>query len=521
MNKPLIHQTMKKFSSICLIALFLMGTVVKAQNTVIGKTGPFEITNIDDKSVTFNVVSKTSIYNVAFVSGNQTIDATFISNIVGDLVFSNGATAREGSQLMMPRVSTLQSGEIALSAGMVITCTFNQIPAGFSPQRVMFQTGKTANPMYFDVPSGTVPTNTVTYENKTYTVSLGTVASDGRGTVAVEILTEEKIEIPMKNGALVAPIMMKIEAGGRTLLASNNVSILDNSMTFDFGEMPDKVIVFGNDGNPNTPTVTFTITKDKVKTVVKSAPATPTVPQTQPQPGSVAQKTATQQTPSPTQQTEPATQKTQPEVPFVQQSKPLTSGEKWQRWYAEIGISVGVLAPDDAYNMDSMTPVGAAINFGVYLKPKHRLSLDIAFGSHDRGEIGTFTYTKKYSNGTVETFTDGVISREYYSTTVLLSYHYIFTPWEKCHIRLGPSVGGHFLSGSDKYKPVVDDTPDPDKDSDVRAVIGIGTGFIWKVGKRCLIDCGYRLLAGGELDVDDFYVTSPAHQFSLTFGFRF
>ena len=509
---------MKKF----IIALLLLCSVAKAQSPVIGKIGPFEITDIDSKSVTFKVVAKTKIYNVAFISGNQTFDATYISNIVGDIVFSNGATAREGSQLMTPHSGNLQSADMELSSGMVITCTFNKTPDGFLPQRVMFQTGKISTPMYFDVPAlAILPENAITYEDKAYTVSLGTIANEGQGVVTVEVLTVEKIEIPMKNGALIAPIMMKIEAGGKTIDASK-VSILDNSMTFTFNETPDKVIVYGNDDNANAPTVTFDITKDRAMataTTTTITPVAPVAPQPSSQPETVEQKTTTQQTPPTTQQPTTAAQKTQPEAPFVQPSKPLTTDEKWRRWYVEFGLLVGFLSPEPigSVNLKTMTPVGAAINIGVYINPRHRLSFDLGVGGNNR-KIGSFEYSK---TGSTENFTDGVIYRDYLTTSILFTYHYIFTPSEKFNIRLGALGGGLHLSGTDRYVPTVDNTPDLNESDDLRAAFGAGAGFIWKLGKRCFLDCGYRLIAGTEITLDDFFISLPAHQFTLTFGFRF
>jgi len=124
------------------------------------------------------------------------------------------------------------------------------------------------------------PTNRITHENKTYPVSMGTITNDGQGTVIVEIVTEEEIEIPIKNGAAVAPIMMKIESNGKTIVASDKVSILDNSMSFNFREIPDKVIVYGNDDKTDAPTVTFNITEEMIKgyrSLVIETPNTPEV----------------------------------------------------------------------------------------------------------------------------------------------------------------------------------------------------------------------------------------------------
>ena len=324
---------------------------------------------------------------------------------------------------------------------------------------------------------------TINYENKTYTVSLGAIDNDGQGTVIVEILTLEKIEIPVKNGVMIAPIMMKIEAGGRTLIASDRISILDNSMSFNFSEKPDKVIVYGNDGNENAPTVTFTVTKDMIKTTAPPVTTAPVVQQPPPQP------------------------QPQSDVTFAQQAKPLSTGEKWRRWYLEAGLSIAVLSPKPStgsskdYPVKTMVFGGGAVNFGFYIHPNHRLSLDIGMG-----EIGE------------KTFYDGVINRDYFVSTVLLSYHYIFTPSDKCHFRLGASFGLLNLEATNS-----DDLSGDSLVDDDFAVFGIGGGFIWNFAKRWFLDTGYRIMPklGEGIALDDFVIESPAHQFSATIGWRF
>ena len=129
-------------------------------------------------------------------------------------------------------------------------------------------------------------TNRVSYENKIYTVHLGKVVNNGQGNVTVEILTDEKIEIPIKNGSYLAPIMAKIEAGGRTFVTGSDVEISDNSMLFNFGAMPDKVIIYGNDGNANGLTATFVMnnmvgTQQSQPVIVQSQPTAYSTPDAQ------------------------------------------------------------------------------------------------------------------------------------------------------------------------------------------------------------------------------------------------
>ena len=224
----------------------------------------------------------------------------------------------------------------------------------------------------------------------------------------------------------------------------------------------------------------------------------------------------------------------QDSIIFIQQSKPLASGEKWRRWYAEMGLCVAVFSPEpqswssSEYPVKTMAPVGASIDFGFYINPHHRLSADIGFGSHLR-RIGTFSYTKTYTNGTQEDFDDGKLNREYSLFSFLISYHYVFTPSEKFHIRLGASIGGSSLSATCQFTPEIDNKSElldkyGIKDADEgMAVFSPGIGLIWNFGKRWYLDAGYRPMLGGGFEVDDFKLASPAwvHQFTLNIGVRF
>ena len=134
--------------------------------------------------------------------------------------------------------------------------------------------------------------NRVSYENKIYTVRLGKIVNNGQGNVSVEILTEEKIEIPIKSGSYVTPIMAKIEAGGSTFITNDNALISDNSILFKFGAMPDKVIVYGNDGNVNGLTATFYVMNNTVNTQ-QSQPVQPQVIYSTPAQNKYAQQATT------------------------------------------------------------------------------------------------------------------------------------------------------------------------------------------------------------------------------------
>ncbi len=381
-------------------------------------------------------------------------------------------------------------------------------------------------------PAGSSTANTVRYEDKTYTIKLGAISNDQKGKISIEIITDEEIVIPMKNGAMVAPIMMSIVAGGKTIAASDEVSVLRNSMTFNFKEIPDRIIVYGNDGK-NAPVVTFNISKDMIKTAgeiqevaatptkeTKTQPATqqsrPAVQQAQPQ----AQSTG-QQNSSNTQKTQSTPQQT-PEVKFDQKGAPLGAkanqqNEKLRRWRLEAGLSVGILVPEVD---NAMGFAGGTLNLGFYLGKRNFLSINIGGGGYSK-KIDSFNYTKTYANGTSEKFTDGVVRRSYTSAVYTINWNYAFNLSDKLQLRVGPSLGIITLSATDKYIPKPDNAPSADKKTDNGAAFGASTGLIWNFGERGFFDGGYKILFNEGLYIDKKNIPAPAHQISLTIGWRF
>jgi len=249
---------------------------------------------------------------------------------------------------------------------------------------------------------------------------------------------------------------------------------------------------------------------------------TPPVQQTQPtaqsQPPVQNTQSNVQTTQTAVQQTQSTEQRSQPAINYSQQANTQKQIEKFRRWYVKAGLSVGILVPDDVFS--TMAPLGGAVGVGFYITPHNLVSFDVNFGSNSP-KSGSFSYTKTYTDGSSENFTDGVIYRDYSSTFVMLSYNYIFKPANKYTIRLGASLGTFDMSGSSRYVPQVDNTPIDYSDDEVAAVCGISAGFTWNLNSRWFLDAGYRFLANSGMYIDGFDISAPIHHINLTLGLRF
>jgi hypothetical protein len=102
--------------------------------------GIFEMLAFDGASVSFRAVVETPVYSVSQVSDGRTIEAVNIR-------FKNGVAAQG---------SSLQFGvsDMLLSKDAEVLCSFENVPAGFIPQTIVFLTGETAAPMSYDVAAG-------------------------------------------------------------------------------------------------------------------------------------------------------------------------------------------------------------------------------------------------------------------------------------------------------------------------------------------------------------------------------
>ncbi|MDR2383192.1 MAG: hypothetical protein LBD76_04815, partial [Prevotellaceae bacterium] len=124
-------------------SLFPSGARIKQSNN-----GTFTLLGFDGASLKFRAAVKTPIYMVSLVSGRQTVEAKGISNTKGDIVFDSGATAIEGSSLLLSKTG------INMQRGTEARCTFEDAPAGFIAKTIVFLTAKNASPMTYDLAAG-------------------------------------------------------------------------------------------------------------------------------------------------------------------------------------------------------------------------------------------------------------------------------------------------------------------------------------------------------------------------------
>jgi hypothetical protein len=112
--------------------------------------GVLEMLGFDGKSVSFRAMVETPFSTVSLNSGERSIKASSISNTKGNIVFGGGATAREGSSLMLPGGST----GMKLQKDTEAQCMFDDVPAGFAARSIVFVTDDKSAPMIYELASG-------------------------------------------------------------------------------------------------------------------------------------------------------------------------------------------------------------------------------------------------------------------------------------------------------------------------------------------------------------------------------
>jgi hypothetical protein len=112
--------------------------------------GVFEMLGFDGKSVSFRAMIETPFSTVSLNSGERSIKASSISNTRGNIVFGGGATARQGSSLMLPGGAT----GMRLQKDTEARCEFENVPAGFAPKTIVFLTDDSSAPMTYELASG-------------------------------------------------------------------------------------------------------------------------------------------------------------------------------------------------------------------------------------------------------------------------------------------------------------------------------------------------------------------------------
>jgi hypothetical protein len=93
-------------------------------------------------------------------------------------------------------------------------------------------------------------TGTITYDGKTYTISVGEIGKNPNGYTYVELLGVPKI-VKISGGKVVPVIGAKITAGGVTFNANGFSFIEEEGMTFYFSTTkdPETIIVYSDSGS--------------------------------------------------------------------------------------------------------------------------------------------------------------------------------------------------------------------------------------------------------------------------------
>jgi hypothetical protein len=112
--------------------------------------GTFEMLGFDGASVTFRAMVETPFYMVSLSSDDRSVKASSISNNKGDIIIGGGATATSGSLLLLGG----SAPNLRLQKDTEVKCTFENIPAGFTPTAIVLLTDEKAAPMSYNISSG-------------------------------------------------------------------------------------------------------------------------------------------------------------------------------------------------------------------------------------------------------------------------------------------------------------------------------------------------------------------------------
>jgi hypothetical protein len=246
--------------------------------------GIFEILGFDGNSIDIRAMAATNLFMVSLNYGDRKVKANGIGNMKGDIRFSSGATAREGSSLM------LGNDVLQLPKNTEAKCRFPDLPAGLVPKSVEFMTDRNAKPvscpLVFLGQENPEPAARpqaaddavakLQYDKETYNVSIGKIQKNDEGKITVELIGRSekdgsginRVFIISSNGSggLKMKYMfdMKISVDG--ILYANAGSTITNEYTlfvFDTAAMPDRIIVATSWGL-NSPNAVFDAKTGKV-----------------------------------------------------------------------------------------------------------------------------------------------------------------------------------------------------------------------------------------------------------------
>jgi len=197
-----------------------------------------------------------------------------------------------------------------------------------------------------------------------------------------------------------------------------------------------------------------------------------------------------------------------------------------RRMLLSFGAGVNILNTDPHFAIKC--------ELGVFVKPRHLLSLELGGGSFKDKKIGTFTYTM--SNGDKKT--DGIINYNYTNLLAFLSYSYYVKMGNSFEWRIGPSIGMIMMSGGFSFDPSgLKGEPSKQITNKYAFAGGLNTGFTinFPKSKRCFFDLGWKIYGHSglgfpkrNLKLQEFNIPIDKRDFSyfgnqvmLSFGFRF
>ena len=197
--------------------------------------------------------------------------------------------------------------------------------------------------------------------------------------------------------------------------------------------------------------------------------------------------------------------------------------DKVRKWFIEGGVS--------SYLQSEGSCAGFLISGGYYITSHNRLSLDISM--HPRSKkIGDYSYTiTTTQGGTVTdrtTYHDGVISRDYSTLPVLVSWRHERNLSDKFMIRAGASVGLTTLSAQDSYSPTtkngvkIQGIPENKNEKEsVSFTGGLGVGLAWNLFKFSGLALNYNLLFNEGGQVETLQIGTISNQLQLSYWWKF
>ena len=196
------------------------------------------------------------------------------------------------------------------------------------------------------------------------------------------------------------------------------------------------------------------------------------------------------------------------------------------RLYISLGLGVNIIGDKPLFN--------GKFDFGVFVKPKHLLFLELGGGMFNDQKIGTFTYT----DGSGKYHDDGKINYKYTNFMVFVSYNYVLKLSKSVQWRVGPSIGIMEMSAGFDFNPSgLKGAPGAQTKSITAFAFGANTGFTFNFSKnkRWFLDLNWKIygntgisfekrsliLEGYTIPIGAKKFSYLGNQINLSIGWRF